>query len=318
MDTIRIAVVGVGYLGRFHAEKFSALPDCELVAVVDSDVTRAREVGAGLGIEGLGDYRELLGRVDAVSVVVPTSLHHEVARFFLQNGVHVLVEKPITTTVEEADELIALAGDKGLVLQVGHLERFNAAMQTLDQVLGEPLFIESHRLAPFKPRGTDVCVVRDLMIHDIDIIQHLVHSPIRRIDANGVKVLSDETDIANARIQFENGFVANVTASRVSSHTERKMRLFQHHNYVSIDFHNRVLKVYTKGAREIHPGIPEILIEEQAYEPNDALLLQAQDFLRVITEGGRPRVSGEDGRNALRTADEISRLLQQTQPEALQ
>jgi len=318
MNKIRTAVIGVGYLGRFHAQKFAALEESELVAVVDSDPARAREMGQELNVEHLSDYQALAGRVDAVSIVVPTTLHYEVARFFLEAGVHVLVEKPITSTVAQANELVALARKNGRVLQVGHLERFNAAMQALGQVMGQPLFIESHRLAPFKPRGTDVSVVLDLMIHDIDIIQNLVGAPIEQIDANGAPVLSDEIDIANARIRFANGCVANVTASRVSAQTERKMRIFQHHNYVSIDFQNRVLKTHAKGEREMHPGIPEILIEEWAYEPNDALMVQAADFLRVIREGGRPKVSGEDGRDALKTADKISQQLNKNLPELLQ
>ena len=310
MEQIRTAVIGTGYLGRFHAEKFAALPAAELVAVVDIRPERATESAARLGVRALTDYHALIGEVDAVSIVVPTTLHHEVARFFLANGVHVLVEKPITTTLAQADELIALARERVLVLQVGHSERFNAALRALDPVLLQPLFIESLRIATFRPRGTDVCVVLDLMIHDIDIIQHLVHSPIRHIDANGVKVLSEETDIANARIQFENGCVANVTASRVSSHAERKMRIFQPSNYLSLDFQNRVLRIHTHGSVETHPGVPEILVQEQSFQANDSLLLQAGAFLQAVRDGGRPVVSGEDGRNALHTAADIRRQLQ--------
>ena len=311
MQPIRAAVIGTGYLGRFHAEKYAALPGAELVAVADIDPERAEQTAARLDTRALSDYRDLEGLVDAVSVVVPTTLHHEVARFFLDKGVHVLVEKPITSTLAQADELIRLARDKGLVLQVGHSERFNAALRALDPVLLQPLFIESLRIAPFRPRGTDVCVVLDLMIHDIEIIQHLVSSPVQRIDANGVRVLSEETDIANARIQFENGCVANVTASRVSSHAERRMRIFQPRNYLSLDFLHRVLRIHTLGGTEADTGAPEILVQEQSFEANDSLLLQIDAFLKTVREGGRPVVSGEDGRNALRTAADIRRQLRE-------
>jgi predicted dehydrogenase len=311
MKAIRTAVIGTGYLGHFHAEKYAALPEAKLVAVVDTQPDRAGDTAHRLGTRALVDYRELAGQVDAVSVVVPTTLHHEVARFFLANGVHVLVEKPITTTLAQADELIALARDGGLVLQVGHSERFNAALRALDPVLLQPLFIESLRIAPFRPRGTDVCVVLDLMIHDIEIIQHLVSSPVQRIDASGVRVLSEETDIANARIQFENGCVANVTASRVSSHAERRMRIFQPRSYLSLDFQHRVLRIHTLGGNEPDSGVPEILVQEQSFEANDSLLLQIGAFLKTVREGGRPVVSGEDGRNALRTAADIRRQLSQ-------
>ncbi|HKJ76989.1 MAG TPA: Gfo/Idh/MocA family oxidoreductase, partial [Gammaproteobacteria bacterium] len=179
---IRAAVIGVGYLGRFHAQKYAALDGTELVAVVDTDTEAAERVAAECGARAVTDYRELLGQVDAVSIVVPTGLHHPIARDFLEHGAHVLVEKPITRTVEEADDLIALAAEKGRILQVGHLERFNAAVLALEEVLDGPMFIESHRLAPFKPRGTDVSVVLDLMIHDLDIIQNLVRSPVARVD----------------------------------------------------------------------------------------------------------------------------------------
>ncbi len=317
MKTVRTAVIGVGHLGRWHADKFAALPESELIAVCDSDGARAAEIAAPLGVEAVTDYRSLIGRVDAVSIVVPTTWHHEVAKWFLEHDVHVLLEKPITTTVEQADELIAIARARGCVLQVGHLERFNAAIQALDTVLEQPLFIESHRLAPFKPRGTDVSVVLDLMIHDIDIILDIVGSRIERIDANGASILSGETDIANARIRFENGCVANVTASRVSMHSERRMRLFQHDSYLSVDFQDRVLKVCRKGEREMVPGVPEIACEEQAFDNNDALLVEARAFLHAIQTGSEPVVSGEDGRRALQTAMEIGRLLNENLPESM-
>jgi predicted dehydrogenase len=309
MSKITTAVVGVGYLGKFHAQKYAQLPDSELVAVVDIDARALDTASSMLGIEGLSDYRDLLGRVDAVSIVVPTGLHYEVARDFLTHGSHVLVEKPMTRTVDEAQALIELARRKGRVLQVGHLERFNTAILDLDRTLDTPLFIESHRLAPYQPRGTDVSVVLDLMIHDIDIILNIVHSDLTRIDASGTPVLSDEIDIANARLVFASGCVANVTASRVSLKSERKMRVFQHDAYISIDFQDRVLSVHRKGVAEMFPGVPEIHSEQFRYEDGDALKTEIELFLQAIAEHGKPVVTGEDGKRALMTAIQITEML---------
>jgi predicted dehydrogenase len=303
------AVIGTGYLGKFHAEKYAALDDCELVAVVDSNPAAARLVAEKNRTIPLSDYRELLGKVDAVSIVVPTRLHFSVARDFLAAGAHVLVEKPITVTVEEADELIDLARRKQRCLMVGHLERFNAALLGLDLINEKPLFIESHRLAPFNPRANDVSVVLDLMIHDIDIILDIVDSGVERIDAKGVTVLTSDTDIANARLTFQNGCVANVTASRASLKVERKMRMFMPNRYVSVDFQNRILAQYRKGDREMFPGVPEITSEESVFENGDALLEEIKHFVACIREGREPLVSGSAGRRALATATEITRLL---------
>lgn len=311
--TIRTAVIGVGYLGQFHAQKYANLPDSELIAVADADAGRAHEIAKPLGVQAVADYRELLGEVDAVSIVVPTSLHREVAGAFLEHGSHVLVEKPITTTVAEATELIELAAARQCILQVGHLERFNAVMLDLDKELAQPLFIESHRLAPFKPRGTDVSVVLDLMIHDIDIILNIVRSEVTRIDASGSPVLSDAVDIANARLQFASGCVANVTASRISTRTERKMRLFQEDAYLSVDFQERVLAVYRRSANEQFPGVPDIEHAETRFDDGDALNTEIKLFLQAIRENTAPVVSGEDGRRALETATEIVRLVTQRQ-----
>lgn len=309
MSALKCAVIGVGYLGKFHAEKYKALQGCELVAVVDADPVTAAEIGDRLGVQGLTDYRALLGKVDAVSIVVPTSLHHRVARDFLEAGAHVLVEKPITVTVEEADELIRIAKEKQRVLMVGHLERFNAAVLGLDLDHHKPLFIESHRLAPFKPRANDVSVVLDLMIHDIDIILDMVDSEVERIDAKGVAVLTGDIDIANARLQFKSGCVANVTASRVSLKVERKMRMFMPNAYVSVDFQNRVLARHCKGEGEMFPGVPEIISEESVFENGDALMEEIRHFLDCIRENREPLVSGSAGRRALATAIEITNLL---------
>lgn len=309
MQALTCAVIGTGYLGRFHAEKYAALEDCDLVAVVDNNPEAAEAVAEKNRTRALTDYRELLGKVDAVSIVVPTSLHFAVARDFLEAGAHVLVEKPITVTVEEADELIALAKAKDRRLMVGHLERFNAALLGLDLIHEKPLFIESHRLAPFNPRANDVSVVLDLMIHDIDIILDIVDSEVERIDAKGVTVLTADTDIANARLTFQNGCVANVTASRASLKVERKMRMFMPNRYLSVDFQNRVLAQYRKGEREMFPGVPEILSEESVFENGDALMEEIKHFVGCIRAGREPLVSGAAGRRALATATEITRLL---------
>ncbi|MCI0653993.1 MAG: Gfo/Idh/MocA family oxidoreductase [Methylococcaceae bacterium] len=309
MKKLKTAVVGTGYLGKFHAEKYAQLPDSELVAVVDIDEAAAREVAVRNNTRACKDYRELLGKVDAASIVVPTSLHHAVARDFLNAGIHVLIEKPITVTVDQADELIAIARNKNLVLQVGHLERFNAALLQLDFSRDKPLFIESHRLSPFNPRANDVSVVLDLMIHDIDIILDIVDSEADRIDASGTRVLTDGIDIANARIVFKSGCVANVTASRVSMKIERKMRFFRPQSYVSVDFQNRALVCHKMGNREMYPGVPEILTEKTEFESGDALREEIRHFLGCIRDKREPLVSGEAGRRALATAIEISKLL---------
>lgn len=306
MSALRTAVIGVGYLGNFHAQKYAAIPDSELVGVVDNDPARAAEIAAALGTQAYSDHRELIGKVDAVSVVVPTQYHYAVARDFLAAGVHVLIEKPITVTIEEADDLIALAEKRGLVFQVGHLERFNPVLMALGDVLQEPLFIESVRIAPFKPRGTDVNVVLDLMIHDIEIIQHIIKSPVERVDAIGAPVFTGEEDIANARILFRNGCVANVTASRISLKSERKMRIFQRNAYITLDFQNRKVLVAQKGDGELFPGIPNVKVDERELGDADALRNEIESFLSAIREGKPPQVSGLDGRMALETALKIN------------
>ena len=309
MNKLKCAVIGAGYLGKFHAEKYASLKDCELVAVVDINAEAAQQVADKHGTAAMTDYRELLGQVDAVSIVVPTSFHHAVSKEFLQAGVHVLVEKPITVTVEEADELIALAKQNNVILQVGHLERFNPAVRGLENLHEKPLFIESHRLSPFNPRANDVSVVLDLMIHDIDIILALVDSEVEKIDASGTAVLTQGTDIANARITFKNGCVANVTASRISLKMERKMRMFRPSSYISVDFQNRVLVKHKTGDKEMFPGIPEIVTEESVFESGDALFEEIKHFVNCIQTGDNPLVPGEAGRKALATAIEISRFL---------
>lgn len=309
MKKIKSAVIGAGYLGKFHAEKYASLPDSELIAVVDVNQQAAEEIAQKHQTKALTDYRQLLGQVDAVSIVVPTTLHHQVALDFINHGTHVLVEKPITVTVEEADELIAAAKANNVLLQVGHLERFNPAVMGLDHLPDKPLFIESHRLSPFNPRANDVSVVLDLMIHDIDIILALVDSEIERLDASGTPVLTKGIDIANARIVFKNGCVANVTASRVSMKMERKMRMFRPSCYVSVDFQNRVLTQHQIGDKEMFPGIPDIKTNKSTFENGDALLEEIKSFLQCIKMGEAPLVSGESGKRALQVAIQISQLI---------
>jgi predicted dehydrogenase len=306
---LKTAVVGVGYLGKFHAEKLAALADCELIAVVDTDAARREAVAAACGARAVADYRELLGAIDAVSVVVPTPLHHAVARDFLQHGAHVLVEKPVTSTVAEARELVDLAAARGLVLQVGHLERFNPAIAALRARVSAPRFIEAYRVAPFKERGLEVDVILDLMIHDIDIVHALVGAPIERIAANGAAVFSDKPDIANARIQFATGCVANLTASRVSSKTERSLRLFQADAYLAADLHAKRLKVYRTQAPAAGDRWPEVEVEEIAGPETDALRAEIEAFAASVRHGRPPAVSGDEGLRALATAIQIAEML---------
>lgn len=310
MTHLRAGVIGVGYLGRFHAQKYAALPDVELVGVVDADQARAEEVAHEVGTMACTDYSELLDRVDLVSIVVPTYLHFKVAKAALNAGVHILLEKPVTQTVAEADELIRIAEDKNLVFQVGHLERFNPAVVALGDVLKNPMFIESHRLSPFKPRGTDVNVVLDLMIHDIDIILNMVNSPVESINSVGVPVLSEEVDIANARLQFANGCVANVTASRVSREPMRRIRIFQPDAYVSIDYQSCKIGIFRKGGEGIPvPAIPNVTMDETSFSQGDPLFDEIKAFVRSVNEGLPPVVSGEDGKRALEVALWITRKL---------
>jgi predicted dehydrogenase len=303
---MRTAVVGVGYLGRFHAQKYSDLAGSELVGIADPSAAARSAVAAELGVAAYSDYRELLGRVDAVSVVTPTPLHYAVAKDFLEAGAHVLVEKPMTTSVAEGESLIEVARSTDRVLQVGHLERFNAAVRAVQPILTTPRFIESARLAPFKHRGTDVDVVLDLMIHDIDLILSIVRSPVVSVDAIGSSVFSEEIDIANARLRFANGCVANATASRVSLKTERRLRLFQDDAYVSVDLHQKVLTVIRKAGAIGSDGVPQVAIEETSYDQGDALRAEIEAFVAAAASGTAPAVSGEDGLLALRTAVSIA------------
>jgi len=317
MKKIRAAVVGVGYLGRFHAQKYAALSQCELTAVVDIDAEAAARVAAELGTRALTDYRELCGQIDAVSVVTPTDSHAEIATALLRSGAHVLVEKPIAQSVEQAQQLIDAARQLGLVLQVGHLERFNPAILAAEPLLARARFIECHRLAPFKERGTEVNVVLDLMIHDIDLVQMIIGSPVATLDAIGTPVFSGEIDIANVRLTFENGCVANVTASRVSLKTERKLRVFHDGGYLSIDLQQKILTVIRKRLLPATAGELPVQIEEQSFAQGDALLAEIKAFLAAVRGERAVLVSGEDGQRALRTAIAITERMRVPAPETL-
>ncbi len=309
---LKVAVVGVGHLGKWHADKYAAAADCELVAVVDTNIENARDIAQKHGADAYSDYRDIIPLVDAISLVVPTSLHYKIAREFLEAGIHCLIEKPVTESITEAETLIEIARDNKLVLQVGHIERFNSVMIGIVERLDKPRFIESTRLAPFTTRATDVSVILDLMIHDIDIILDLIDSPIKRISASGISVLSDTIDIANARIEFENHCVANVTASRISRKRERKLRIFQKNTYLSADLQDKLLAVNCKSETDNEEGYRDIRHEEHHFEDNDALNLEVLDFIDAIKTGGRPKVDGQDGKRALETAIAITTQIKES------
>jgi len=305
-QVLKVAVIGVGHLGKWHADKYAASPDCKLLAVVDNNLRGAEQIAQKHGIQAYSDYHNILSQVDAVSLAVPTSLHYKIARDILEAGIHCLIEKPITETVEEASTLIEIARQNHLVLQIGHIVRFNRLMMDIDELLQAPRFIESTRLAPFTSRATDVSVIFDLMIHDIDIILDLIDSPVQHISASGMSVLSDTIDIANARIEFENHCVANITASRISRKREQKLRIFQKNAYICADLQHKILSISHKGETANEAEFKDITHEERRYDDNDALNLEILDFITAIKTGRRPKVSGEDGKRALETAIEIT------------
>lgn len=308
---LRVGVIGVGYLGRFHAEKYARLPEADLVGVADLDPEKSRQVAEICGAQAFSGHPDLLGKVDAVSVVAPTPAHFAIARDFLQAGVHVLLEKPMTRTLEEADSLIELAREKGCVLQIGHLERFNAAFQAVRSRLRRPMFLEAHRLAHFNERGTEVDVILDLMIHDIDIALSIMGSPLEHVRVAGASVLTHLPDIASVRMEFAGGATANLTASRISVKNLRKHRIFQENGYFVADYaQKRAYAVYReKEADEL--GYPQLSMEEIELDERDALEDEIASFLRAAETGGRPVVDGEAGRRALAVALEISRQIEE-------
>jgi predicted dehydrogenase len=312
MTPIRCAVFGAGHFGRYHAQKYARLQDAELVAVVDADRTRAEKLAAEVGTRAETDIEAVLETIDCASVAVPTVAHHAVAARLLDAGIHVLVEKPIAETLEQADALIALAAARKRVLQVGHLQRFLLERLKIQERVFRPLYVEAVRIAPFKPRGTDVGVVLDLMIHDIDLILALVKSPVVDVDAIGAPVVTRSEDIVNARLRFANGCVASVTASRIGYKTERRLRIFQQESYVSVDLDARKLVEHYRGeGAGDAPGMPAIVREEVAFEDGDDLMAEIASFVACVRNGTPPLVSGEDGRRALETAMRVTASIEQ-------
>jgi predicted dehydrogenase len=312
MKKLRLGVVGVGYLGKFHAEKYAGMPHVELVGVVDICHSLADEIASKFNTQAFYNHRNLIGKVDAVSIAVPTPDHFAVSRDFLENDIDVLIEKPITTSLDEADELIQLAESRGLIVQVGHLERFNPAVTALQGVIKKPMFIESHRLSIFKDRCTDVSVVLDLMIHDIDIILNFVKSDIKNIHASGIPVISNHVDIANARLSFDTGCVANVTASRISTKNERKIRLFQKDAYVSVDFANQDITLIRKNGTSSGSIVPGAEIQKLSFLKSDALEDELTAFVKSVTLRQQPEVTGQMARDALKIALHIMDQIQAT------
>ncbi len=308
---VRIAVVGTGYFGALHAGKLAGLEGADLVAVVDANPATAQAVAAKHGVLGLSDPRDMIGRVDAAIIAVPTKAHYDVASMLLDNGIHLLIEKPITDDPATARRLVDRAKAKGLVLQVGHLERFSAVGVALREKVKDALYIESYRIAPFRERGTDVGVILDLMIHDIDLILTFVRAPIESVEAIGIPVLSPTEDIVNTRVRFTNGCFAAMTASRVSFKAERKMRIFQPESYIGIDFLERSLRSVHKKAPLEGSLRPEIEIENQTYEESDALLEEDRAFIAAVANRTPPLVSGADGLRALEAATQIMRSLRE-------
>ncbi len=306
MGPLRAAVIGVGYFGSRHADKLARLPGVKLEYVVDTDQARAAAVADQTGARATTDFRAVLGAVDFATVAVPTQAHAEVAEALLAAGVHVLIEKPLTATLAEADRVVAAAAKNGVVLRVGHLERFNPALVAVRDRIAAPRYINCERLAPFKPRGTDVDVLLDLMIHDLDIILALVDSPVAEVRADGVPVLTKGIDIANARVEFANGCVANVTASRVSLKSMRKLRMFQPGCYMSIDFQDRSVDIARADPRATGGPIPGIALERLECPEGDSLEAELAAFVDAVRGRAQPAATGQDARRALELALAIS------------
>jgi predicted dehydrogenase len=304
MDNLKAGVVGVGHIGKNHARVYSELDCATLTAVFDVDLRAAQEIASKHNVRAAASLEEFASLVDVATIATPTPFHHEIGMQLLQSGIHLLVEKPITTTTEQARALVDCARATNRILQVGHIERFNPVMSTFEKELKKARFIEAHRLSPYPGRSTDIGVVLDLMIHDLEIILHLVKSPPKHIDAVGIPVLSASEDIANARIRFENGCVANVTASRVSPEKLRKIRVFQDDAYLSLDYQEQSGQIYRKIGKDI-------TMEKVQMEKAEPLALELKSFVECCVAGGDPKVSGRDGAAALDLALEITRLAEQ-------
>ncbi len=303
MHTVRVGVVGVGALGQHHARVYASLPGAELAGVADTAPGRAAQIAANLGTDAYTGYADLFGKVDAVSIATPTTTHAPIGEEFLKRGVHVLVEKPVAHTLEDADRLIAAAAANGRVLQVGHLERFNPAVQRLREIVHRPRFFEAHRMGLFSPRSLDIDVILDLMIHDLDIICLLVPSPVTSVHAVGIAILTNRIDIANARLHFEDGCVANVTASRVSMEKVRKLRLFQKREYLSLDYTRQDIALFRLDHKA--PGMPEIVSRKLTPEKQEPLKLELESFLQAVRAEGPVECTGAEGRKALGLALEV-------------
>ena len=302
MDKLKIAVIGVGHLGSIHAKIYKESPNCELIGVCDNNPEHLQSLSANLGVPGYADYRELFGKVTAVSIAVPTIAHHKIAAEFLKNNISTLVEKPFTSTLKEAEDLIKIAAKNKLTLQVGHIERFNSAFAATQKIIKNPKFIECHRFSSFPHRSLDVGVVLDIMIHDIDIVLGLVNSPLKKIESVGVNVLTKFEDIANARLTFKNGCIANLTASRVSDETMRKIRIFQEDTYISLDYKNAEASVYRKTGFQISK-------ENLPIEKEQPLQKELESFISCVTNHTLPLVSGAVAKDALAVALKIQKQI---------
>jgi len=316
MQKLRVGVIGVGHLGQHHARVYAELEECELIGVADLNRDRGQEIAARHGTTFFDDYHDLFDKVDALSIATPTEYHARVGLDCLEQGIHVLIEKPLTTSLEEADRLIDMATAHQAILQVGHTERFNAAVMQLAEIVVQPMFIESNRLSPFPERSTDIDVVLDVMIHDIDIILSLVQSPVKRLDAVGVPVITSKFDIANTRLEFESGCIANVTASRVSLKRERKLRIFQPQRYISLDYQAQTINVvelqHPERRFDFPDSRPMIVPYQLDIAKHEPLKAELQSFVTCVQTGGVPVVSGVDGRNALQVAFHILHTMRLT------
>ncbi len=324
MNKLKVGVIGTGHLGNIHTKLLKEIDNCEVTGVFDIDPTKAQKVANEHQVSVYDSLNSLLRKVDAVSIVATTSAHYELVKEAFENNVHVFVEKPITAEISEGETLVALAAETKLKFQVGHIERFNPALLSLEKYNLNPKFIQTDRLAQFNPRGTDVAVIHDLMIHDIDIILSLVKSDVKEIKASGVEVVSDNIDIANARLEFENGAVANVTASRISQKKMRKMRMFQKDAYITLDFTTGVSEVYrlvspddsslehfiSFGEMGVGENKKSVIYEQPQQKDVNALKYELQLFVDAVLEDKRPVVSGEDGLKALKVADAIINEIQ--------
>ena len=320
---LKVGVVGVGHLGKHHARVFAGIEACKFVGVYDKIYERAKEIADIYNVRAFETYEQLLDAVDAVDIAATTTYHYDLAKPALERGCHLFLEKPITSTKEQAAELLQIASERGLKIQVGHIERFNPVIMQIASEIHNPMFIETHRLAPFTPRGSDVPVVLDLMIHDIDLIMSFIPFGIKEIRASGIGILTPSIDIANARLEFENGAIANVTASRISMKRERKIRFFQKDAYISVDFQNKIVNLFKKSAN-IYALLPQILAGNTDFDPKDlvdvqeivapdggkdALTMELESFVDAITHDTRPVVDGSDGLRALEIALQIMEII---------